>query len=159
VKCPFCGKIHNKVLDSRVSMDGQAIRRRRECADCKRRFTTYEKVEATVPFVVKKDGRREQFDREKLSSGILKACEKRPISADEIERFIDELERRLQERGEREVSSQLLGEEVMRYLRGLDDVAYVRFASVYHSFKDLSQFMAQLQELIREDRRKYKREE
>jgi transcriptional repressor NrdR len=159
VKCPFCGEIHNKVLDSRVSMDGQAIRRRRECADCKRRFTTYEKVEATVPFVVKKDGRREQFDREKLSSGILKACEKRPISADEIERFIDELERRLQERGEREVSSQLLGEEVMRYLRGLDDVAYVRFASVYHSFKDLSQFMAQLQELIREDRRKYKREE
>jgi transcriptional repressor NrdR len=159
VKCPFCGEIHNKVLDSRVSMDGQAIRRRRECADCKRRFTTYEKVEATVPFVVKKDGRREQFDREKLSSGILKACEKRPISTDEIERFIDELERRLQERGEREVSSQLLGEEVMRYLRGLDDVAYVRFASVYHSFKDLSQFMAQLQELIREDRRKYKREE
>jgi transcriptional regulator NrdR len=140
-------------------MDGQAIRRRRECADCTRRFTTYEKVEATVPLVVKKDGRREQFDREKLSSGILKACEKRPISADEIERFIDELERRLQERGEREVSSQLLGEEVMRYLRGLDDVAYVRFASVYHSFKDLSQFMAQLQELIREDRRKYKRED
>ena len=159
MKCPFCGKIHNKVLDSRVSMDGQAIRRRRECADCTRRFTTYEKVEATVPLVVKKDGRREQFDREKLSSGILKACEKRPISADEIERFIDELERRLQERGEREVSSQLLGEEVMRYLRGLDDVAYVRFASVYHSFKDLSQFMAQLQELIREDRRKYKRED
>ncbi len=158
MKCPFCGKIHNKVLDSRVSMDGQAIRRRRECADCKRRFTTYEKVEATVPFVVKKDGRREQFDREKLSSGILKACEKRPISTDEIERFVDELERRLQERGEREVSSQLLGEEVMRYLRGLDDVAYVRFASVYHSFKDLSQFMTQLQELIRDDRRKYKRE-
>ncbi len=159
MKCPFCGKIHNKVLDSRVSMDGQAIRRRRECADCKRRFTTYEKVEATVPFVVKKDGRREQFDREKLGSGILKACEKRPISADEIERFVDELERRLQERGEREVSSQLLGEEVMRYLRGLDDVAYVRFASVYHSFKDLSQFMTQLQELIRDDRRKYKRED
>jgi transcriptional repressor NrdR len=140
-------------------MDGQAIRRRRECADCKRRFTTYEKVEATVPFVVKKDGRREQFDREKLSNGILKACEKRPISTDEIERFVNELERRLQERGEREVSSQLLGEEVMRYLRGLDDVAYVRFASVYHSFKDLSQFMTQLQELIRDDRRKYKRED
>jgi transcriptional repressor NrdR len=140
-------------------MDSQAIRRRRECVDCKRRFTTYEKVEATIPLVIKKDGRREQFDREKISSGILKACEKRPISADDIERFVDELERRLQERGEREVSSGLLGEEVMRYLRGLDDVAYVRFASVYHSFKDLSQFMAQLQELIREDRRKYKQED
>jgi transcriptional repressor NrdR len=151
VKCPFCGQLENRVVDSRLSKDGHAIRRRRECGDCSRRFTTYERVETTIPLVIKKDGRREQFDREKLKTGILKACEKRPVSVDEIEGFLDELERKLQEQGEREIPSEMLGERVMLYLHELDDVAYVRFASVYRSFRDLKEFMSELQDLIRED--------
>lgn len=148
MKCPYCGQLENKVIDSRLSQDSHAIRRRRECNGCRRRFTTYEKVETSLPLVVKKDGRREQFDREKVKSGILRACEKRPVSADAIESFVDELERRIQERGDRELESRVIGEEVMRYLHGLDDVAYVRFASVYHSFKDLNEFMSELQDLL-----------
>ena len=160
MKCPFCNQLENRVIDSRLSKDGHAIRRRRECSDCSRRFTTYEKVETTIPMVVKKDGRREQFDREKLKSGILKACQKRSISVDEIERFVDDLERKIQEQGEREISSEELGERIMDYLHDLDDVAYVRFASVYRSFKDLKEFMAELQDLIHEDsKRRHKRDD
>ena len=150
MKCPGCNLLENKVIDSRLSQDGNAIRRRRECLHCKRRFTTYERVELSLPLVVKKDGRREQFDREKLKGGILKACEKRPVSADAIERFVEDLEHRIQERGEREIGSTLLGEEVMRYLHDLDEVAYVRFASVYRSFRDLAEFMNELQDLLEE---------
>jgi transcriptional repressor NrdR len=134
-----------------LTKDGHAIRRRRECSDCERRFTTYEKVETTTPMVIKKDGRREQFDRDKLKSGILRACEKRSVSVDEIESFIDELERRLQDQGEREIPSQMLGEQVMDYLHDLDDVAYVRFASVYRSFKDLKEFLSELQDLVKKE--------
>jgi len=160
VKCPFCNQLENRVIDSRLSKDGHAIRRRRECSDCSRRFTTYEKVETTIPMVIKKDGRREQFDREKMKSGILKACQKRSVSIDEIERFVDDLERKIQEQGEREISSQELGERIMDYLHDLDDVAYVRFASVYRSFKDLKEFMAELQDLIHEDsKRRHKRDD
>ncbi len=154
MKCPFCGQLDNRVIDSRLSKDGHAIRRRRECDDCSRRFTTYERVETTIPMVVKKDGRREQFDREKLKAGIIKACQKRKISVDEIERYCDELEHKMQEQGEREISSVEIGGRVMDYLHDLDDVAYVRFASVYRSFKDLKEFMSELQDMISEDNRR-----
>jgi transcriptional repressor NrdR len=157
VKCPFCDQLENRVIDSRLSKDGHAIRRRRECSECKRRFTTYERVEITIPLVIKKDGRREHFDRDKLKSGILKACQKREISVDEIERFVDELERGIQEQGDREIPSETIGRRVMEYLRELDDVAYVRFASVYRSFKDLKEFMSELQDLIQEDSGKGRR--
>ena len=151
MKCPFCSQLENRVIDSRLSKDGHAVRRRRECTDCSRRFTTYERVETTTPLVIKKDGRREHFDRDKLKTGILKACEKRPVSVDEIERFVDELERAIQEQGDREIPSEMVGEKIMEYLHELDDVAYVRFASVYRSFKDLREFMSELQDLISED--------
>ena len=157
MKCPFCDQLENRVIDSRLSKDGHAIRRRRECTECKRRFTTYERVEISIPLVIKKDGRREHFDREKLKSGIMKACEKRPVSIDEIERFVDELERGIQEQGDREIPSETIGRRVMEYLRELDDVAYVRFASVYRSFKDLKEFMSELQDLIQEDSGKGRR--
>jgi transcriptional repressor NrdR len=150
LKCPSCGELDNKVIDSRLSQDGNAVRRRRECSGCSRRFTTYERVEATLPLVIKKDGRREQYDREKIKSGILRACEKRSVSVNEIERFLDELERKIQERPERELKSEILGEEVMQYLHDLDEVAYVRFASVYRSFRDLGEFMTELQDLLEE---------
>ena len=157
MKCPFCDQLENRVIDSRLSKDGHAIRRRRECTECKRRFTTYERVEISIPLVIKKDGRREHFDREKLKSGIMKACEKRPVSIDEIERFVDELERGIQEQGDREIPSETIGRRVMEYLRELDDVAYVRFASVYRSFKDLKEFMSELQDLLQEDSGKGRR--
>jgi transcriptional repressor NrdR len=140
------------VIDSRLSKDGHAIRRRRECDECARRFTTYERVETSIPMVIKKDGRREQFDREKLKQGIVRACQKRAVSVNDIDRFVEDLERRILESGEREVPCQKLGEEVMHFLHEVDDVAYVRFASVYRSFKDLKEFMSELQELIREGR-------
>ena len=152
MKCPFCGQLQNRVIDSRLSKDGHAIRRRRECDDCGRRFTTYERVETSIPMVIKKDGRREQFDRDKLKRGLVRACEKRPVSVNDIERFIEGLERKVLETGEREIPCQKLGEEVMAFLHGVDDVAYVRFASVYRSFKDLKEFMAEVQELIRAGR-------
>ncbi len=152
MKCPFCSQLQNRVIDSRLSKDGHAIRRRRECDDCGRRFTTYERVETSIPVVIKKDGRREQFDRAKLKRGLVRACEKRPVSVNDIDRFIEGLERKILETGEREIPCQKLGEEVMEFLHGVDDVAYVRFASVYRSFKDLKEFMAEVQELIRAGR-------
>ena len=150
MRCPFCLSLDSKVVDSRSSKDGTAIRRRRECLKCSERFTTYERIEEFQPMVVKKDGRREVFDRQKVIAGIRKACEKRPIGADLIEKFVSELEKSIQERGERELPSNYIGERVMEQLREWDDVAYVRFASVYKQFKDLQEFMEQLQELIQE---------
>ncbi|HOX45325.1 MAG TPA: transcriptional regulator NrdR [Myxococcota bacterium] len=152
MKCPFCDHLQNRVIDSRLSKDGHAIRRRRECDLCARRFTTYERVETITPMVIKKDGRREPFDREKLKSGIRIACQKRPVSVNTIDQFVDELERRVLESGDREVTSQVLGEDVMRFLQATDDVAYVRFASVYRSFKDLKEFMSELQDLVQPSR-------
>jgi transcriptional repressor NrdR len=148
MRCPFCKGADSKVLDSRESMEGAVIRRRRECLECRKRFTTYERVEELAPLVVKKDGRREPFDREKLLSGLQKAVEKRPVSMDQLEALVAEVEVRLQERGEKEVPSNAIGEEVMRRLRTLDQVAYVRFASVYRSFRDIEEFMDELKGLL-----------
>ncbi|WP_225413803.1 transcriptional regulator NrdR [Stigmatella hybrida] len=147
MRCPFCQDAENKVIDSRESHEGTVIRRRRECLQCKRRFTTYERVEELYPLIVKKDGRREAFDREKILSGLKKACEKRPVSADQIEETVGAIERLLQGMGEKEVPSRVIGEEVMRRLQALDVVAYVRFASVYRSFRDVDEFMKELKEL------------
>ena len=150
MKCPFCAEVENKVIDSRLSNQGAVIRRRRECLGCQRRFTTYERVEEILPMVVKKDGRREAFDRQKVLEGLKLACQKRPVGADQLEAVVDGIERRLQEMGEKEVPSSVIGEAVMRELARLDEVAYVRFASVYRSFKDLGEFMSELKELISE---------
>jgi transcriptional repressor NrdR len=147
MRCPFCQDTENKVIDSRESHEGSVIRRRRECLQCKRRFTTYERVEELYPLIVKKDGRREAFDREKIVNGLKKACEKRPVSADQVEQTVEDIERLLQGMGEKEVASSVIGEEVMRRLRALDEVAYVRFASVYRSFRDIAEFMNELREL------------
>jgi len=152
MKCPFCHRLEDRVLDSRAAKDGGAIRRRRECEHCRRRFTTYERVEETLPMLVKKDGRREVFDRAKVIAGLKKACEKRPVSVAAIEQVADRVEQALQERGEKEVPSSVVGETVMRELHKLDTVAYVRFASVYRSFKDVGEFMRELEDLIKERR-------
>jgi transcriptional repressor NrdR len=154
VKCPFCDEIEDKVVDSRMAKEGEVIRRRRECLGCKRRYTTYERIEESLPMVVKKDGRREPFDRNKILSGLKKACEKRPISITTIEALTDKIEKSVQEMGETEVQSQSIGEEVMKALHELDQVAYVRFASVYREFKDIDQFMDELKSLARERREK-----
>ena len=148
MKCPFCSFIDNKVIDSRLTKDNDVIRRRRECLDCGRRFTTYERVEEMLPLVVKKDGRRETFDRNKILTGIIKACEKRPISITVIEKTVDSIEASFTDVGEREVPCSMIGEKVMEHLKELDEVAYVRFASVYRSFKDINEFMAELKELL-----------
>jgi len=148
MKCPFCGEIDNKVIDSRLSKDASVIRRRRECLVCSRRFTTYEHIEEIPIMIVKKDGRREEFNRDKLRSGLQRACEKRNISMVAIEEFIDDLERDLREIGEKEISSHIIGEKVMEKLHELDDVAYVRFASVYREFKDVNDFVAELKGLL-----------
>ncbi len=153
MKCPGCRDLNNRVVDSRLGKDGDVIRRRRECENCGRRFTTYERVEENLPAIVKKDDRREQFDRRKLREGLAKACEKRPVSVDAIEETADRIERSLLEMGEKEVDSSVIGEAVMRSLHKLDTVAYVRFASVYRSFQDIDEFMSELQDLLR-DRRK-----
>ena len=150
MKCPFCAEVENKVIDSRLSNQGAVIRRRRECLGCQRRFTTYERVEEILPRVVKKDGRRESFDRVKVLQGLKLACNKRPVSAEQLEELVDGIERKLQDMGEKEVPSSVVGEAVMRELARLDEVAYVRFASVYRSFKDLGEFMSELKELISE---------
>lgn len=150
MKCPFCDHLDDKVVDSRLAREGQLIRRRRECLSCKRRYTTYERIEETQPVVVKKDGRREPFDRQKILAGLKKACEKRPIKTDDIEVVTDRIEKRVQEKGETEVPSRTIGEEIMRELRDLDQVAYVRFASVYRDFKDIDQFMNELRSLARD---------
>jgi transcriptional repressor NrdR len=154
VKCPFCDEVEDKVVDSRMAKEGEVIRRRRECLGCKRRYTTYERIEESLPVVVKKDGRREPFDRAKILAGLKKACEKRPISTATIEAVADRLEKRFQELGETEISSRAIGEEVMKELHQLDQVAYVRFASVYREFKDIDQFMDELKALARERREK-----
>jgi len=150
MKCPFCGEINNKVIDSRLSKDGNVIRRRRECLVCTRRFTTYEHIEEIPVMIIKKDGRREVFSREKLRSGIRKACQKRNISVNIIEEFLDELERDLRETGEKEIPSHKIGEKVMAKLHEIDDVAYVRFASVYREFKDVNDFVSELKSLLSE---------
>ncbi|MBI4401611.1 MAG: transcriptional repressor NrdR [Nitrospirae bacterium] len=154
MKCPFCDELEDKVVDSRMAKEGEVIRRRRECLSCKRRYTTYERVEESLPVVVKKDGRREPFDRLKILAGLKKACEKRPISTATIEAVTDRVEKRIQEMGETEVPSTTIGEEVMKELHQLDQVAYVRFASVYREFKDIDQFMDELKALARERREK-----
>jgi transcriptional repressor NrdR len=147
MRCPYCRSSKTRVADSRLSREANAIRRRRECLECKRRFTTYEKVEETIPLLVKRDGRREAFNRSKIYEGIKKACEKRPVSIDDIEHFLDELERQLQESGRKEVPSSLIGEKVMTQLREWDEVAYVRFASVYRRFGDIAEFQEELNRL------------
>jgi transcriptional repressor NrdR len=152
MKCPFCREIKNKVIDSRLSKDGRTIRRRRECLNCEKRFTTYEKVEAVLPMVVKKDGRREPFNHEKIRAGIQKACQKRPISINKIDDFVDSLGQLFQEVGHREINSSDIGESVIEKLKEWDDVAYVRFASVYRQFKDINEFMTGLKDLLDERR-------
>ncbi len=154
MKCPFCKSLDNKVIDSRLSKDGDVIRRRRECLECDRRFTTYERVEEILPLVVKKNGAREPFDRNKIKAGLTKACEKRPISIEVIEEVTDRIERHFQELGEREIRSSDIGEMVMEALYHLDDVAYVRFASVYRQFKDITQFVEEVRELLDHSQRK-----
>jgi len=149
MKCPYCTKINNKVIDSRLSKDGRMIRRRRECLECERRFTTYEKLEDVLPMIVKKDDRREAFNREKIIDGIRLACRKRPISMAQIEEFVDSLEVYFQEQGKKEAESSEIGEKVIRELKEWDEVAYVRFASVYRQFKDISQFMSELEEILK----------
>ena len=150
MKCPYCTSSDSKVVDSRNGKDGTSIRRRRECLRCNRRFTTYERIEELNLVIVKKDGRREPFDRAKVIDGLEKACEKRPISVEVIEQLVTDLERELQERGDREVESKEIGERLIGKLYEIDEVAYVRFASVYRSFKDVNQFMDELKELLKE---------
>ncbi len=152
MKCPFCDELEDKVVDSRMAKEGEVIRRRRECLGCKRRYTTYERVEEILPMVVKKDGRRESFDRTKILAGLKKACEKRPISTATIEDVTDRIEKRIQEMGETEIESRIIGEELMKELHQLDQVAYVRFASVYREFKDIDQFMDELKMLAQQRR-------
>jgi transcriptional repressor NrdR len=149
MKCPFCGHLHDKVVDSRESKEGEAIRRRRQCLACQRRFTSYERIDEIPYMVVKKDGRRERFDRQKVLAGVLKACEKRPVSMVQLEAIADKAEVMVQESSEREVSTQTLGEMIMNELKNLDKVAYVRFASVYLDFKDVQEFMSELKDLLR----------
>ena len=148
MKCPFCGHEEDKVVDSRASSDGSSIRRRRECLGCGKRFTTNEHVEEQPLMIIKKDGRREPFDRHKLLGGLVKACEKRPVGMDALERLVDELERELSQQFEREAPSREIGERVMKKLHAIDPVAYVRFASVYREFKDVEQFMRELKDLL-----------
>jgi transcriptional repressor NrdR len=148
MKCPFCSNIEDKVIDSRINKNGASIRRRRECLSCKRRFTTHERIEDTFPSIIKKDGRRETFDRSKILIGMKKACEKRPISIEVIEESVDNIEREIQEHGVKEIKSSEIGERIMQELHKLDEVAYVRFASVYRSFKDISEFMAEVKSLL-----------
>jgi transcriptional repressor NrdR len=148
MKCPFCGHTENKVIDSRISKDGKAVRRRRECLGCAKRFTTYEYVEDVLPMVVKKDGRREQFDRQKILNGIKKACEKRPISMESIDKIVENVEQACQEMQLEEISSTIIGEKIMIELKNFDGVAYVRFASVYRQFRDVGEFMSELKDLL-----------
>ncbi len=150
MKCPFCATDDTRVADSREAAEGSVIRRRRECPTCKRRFTTFERVEQLTPLIVKKDGRREAFDREKLLRGLEKACEKRPVSVEQLEAMVTDIERGLQDVGEKEINSSEIGEQVMKRLPSLDEVAYVRFASVYRSFRDIAEFMDELKDIIEE---------
>lgn len=149
MRCPFCGHLEDKVVDSRESKEGDSIRRRRECLACSRRFTSYERIDEIPYMVVKKDGRREIFDRNKIMAGLLRACEKRPISAAQLESIVDEVEKEVQETPDRELATSEIGKIIMRRLKQLDKVAYVRFASVYLEFEDVSEFMNELKYLVR----------
>jgi transcriptional repressor NrdR len=148
MKCPFCGHVEDRVIDSRAGRDGDVIRRRRECLKCERRFTSYERVEEVLPMVIKKDGRREAFDRQKILHGLEKALEKRPIDIASREKLVESIEKKLLSMGLKEVPSSEVGREVMDCLKELDKVAYVRFASVYREFKDINEFMAELRTLL-----------
>jgi transcriptional repressor NrdR len=149
MKCPVCGHLQDKVVDSRESKEGDAIRRRRQCLECHRRFTSYERIDEIPYMVVKKDGRRERFERQKVLAGLLKACEKRPVSMIQLETIADKAEMMVQDSSEREVSTTGIGELIMNELKSLDKVAYVRFASVYLDFKDVQEFMSELKELLK----------
>jgi transcriptional repressor NrdR len=148
VRCPFCSHVKDKVVDSRESGSGDAIRRRRECLECGRRFTSYERIEEIPYLVVKKDGRREAFDRAKLMAGLHRACEKRPVSAKALTQLVDDVEQMVQDSSDREVDASVIGEKVMERLKELDKVAYVRFASVYRQFEEAQEFMAELRDLL-----------
>ena len=154
MKCPFCGHLESKVINSRPSQNDEAIRRRRECLHCEKRFTTYEQIENIPTQVVKKGNAREPFDRGKILAGLHKACEKRPISVETLEKLVDRIEQKLQEGGEREIHSRVVGEQIMLELQNLDEVAYVRFASVYRSFKDVNEFMNEVKELLEKGQKK-----
>jgi transcriptional repressor NrdR len=156
MKCPFCSNMENKVIDSRLSKDGQVIRRRRECNDCGKRFTTYERIEEVLPMVVKADGRREPFDHVKLVHGIQQACQKRAVPNAKIEELVEDIEKQLQETGEKEVEASLIGEEVLVRLADIDDVAYIRYASIFRNFADLSEFADELNTLLDERKRRVK---
>jgi transcriptional repressor NrdR len=161
MKCPFCGFLEDKVVDSREAKDGASIRRRRECLECGRRFTSYERIDEIPYMVIKKDGRREIFDRNKIMAGLLRACEKRPISASQLEAIVDEVEKQVQDTPDRELSTNDTGKIIMKRLKELDKVAYVRFASVYLEFEDVSEFMNELKYLVqvrdKSNKRKSKR--
>ena len=150
MKCPYCGHLDSRVIDSRISKDKTITRRRRECDGCSRRFTTYERIELVLPMLIKKDGRREPWDRSKIVAGLEKACEKLPVSLTDIDTFVDGIERKLQDYGGKEVATSQIGEWVMEALPTLDEVAYVRFASVYRQFKDVNEFMAELKSFLGE---------
>ncbi len=150
MRCPYCGYRESKVVDSRPAEEGTSIRRRRECLSCEKRFTTYETMESLPMVVIKKDGSRQSFDRGKVLGGMIRACEKRPVPLADLERLADEIEQNLQNALEREVSTAVIGEQVMERLKGVDEVAYVRFASVYRQFKDINTFMAELTKLLEE---------
>jgi transcriptional repressor NrdR len=154
MKCPYCGFPDSKVVDSRPTDEGQAIRRRRECEKCGRRFTTYEKIEEIPLIVVKKDGSRQAFDRMKVMNGVIKACEKRPVPMDEIEKIVSDVEKGLSNLMLKEMDSTIIGEYVMEHLRNLDDVAYVRFASVYRQFTDAESFRHEIEKLLGDDQKK-----
>ncbi|MDP8216155.1 MAG: transcriptional regulator NrdR [Candidatus Kaelpia imicola] len=151
MRCPYCGNIEDRVLDSRSSSEETVIRRRRECLKCLRRFTTYEKIENTPLIIIKKDGRREEFYRNKVLNGLRKACDKRSISIEELENIADKIEKDLEKKNQKEISSKIIGELIMRYLHSLDQVAYVRFSSVYKEFKDIEEFKAALDKLLKRD--------
>jgi len=151
MRCPHCGHLEDRVVDSREAQEGLVTRRRRECLSCRGRFTTYERIEEVLPQVVKKDGRREAFDRHKIVEGVATACQKRPVSAEQIEALVASVERELSDLGEREIPTSAIGEAVMRRLRAMDEVAYVRFASVYRAFRDVGEFMAELEGLAKKN--------
>jgi transcriptional repressor NrdR len=159
MKCPFCTDFDNKVVDSRLSGESDVIRRRRECLGCGRRFTTYERVEDILPMVIKKDDRREPFDRNKVLSGIQTACQKRPVPVAIMEEIVERIEKSVQEKGDKEINSSTIGETVMLELNDLDEVAYVRFASVYRSFKDINDFMDELKDMLEEEESRRMKEE
>ncbi len=154
MKCPFCGYREDKVVDSRATAEESAVRRRRECLKCGKRFTTYEYIEEISLLVIKKDGRREAFDRKKILAGIIRACEKRPVSVEKMENVVIQVEHAIQKKSDREVLSSRIGELVMERLKTIDDVAYVRFASVYRQFKDVGQFMVELRDILGKDKKK-----